>query len=243
MLASTITLFATLAVAFAAPVVEERQSTWGGYDWTKGIGSSTPTTGSTGGCPAYEVISARGTTESQAAPYGNTATVNGIINAVGGNSARYEVVYAVWNTGSRDITFETADTNFATGPAIGAADLVKHVNNRLSSCPNTKFVLIGYLQGAMVTVTAENNSQLPRNSIVAVILYGNPYWLPGRPENSGTARFGFGDASAFGVKTPLSGDIICTSTGSIYAHLAYSGSTQQAQAIAFATAQLRAAGI
>lgn len=94
MLASTITLLATLAIAFAAPVVEERQFTWGGYDWTKGIGSSNPTTGSSGGCPAYEIISARGTTESQVAPYGNTATVNGIINAVGGNSARYEVVYA-----------------------------------------------------------------------------------------------------------------------------------------------------
>lgn len=94
MLASTITFVATLAVALAAPVIEERQFTWGGYDWTKGIGSTTPTTGSTGGCPAYEVISARGTTESQVTPYGNTATVNGIINAVGGNSARYEVVYA-----------------------------------------------------------------------------------------------------------------------------------------------------
>lgn len=46
---------------------------------------------------------------------------------------------------------DTADTNFATGPAIGAADLVRHVNNRLATCPNTKFVLIGYSQGAMVT--------------------------------------------------------------------------------------------
>jgi hypothetical protein len=41
----------------------------------------------------------------------------------------------------------------------------------------------------------------------------------------------------------FSGDIICTSTGSIYAHLAYSGSPQQTQAIAFAVSQLRAAGI
>jgi hypothetical protein len=30
----------------------------------------------------------------------------------------------------------------------------------------------------------------------------SPYWLPGRPENSGTATFGFGDASALGVRTP-----------------------------------------
>lgn len=48
-------------------------------------------------------------------------------------------------------TVRSADTNFATGPAIGAADLIKHVNNQLSTCPNTKFVLVGYSQGAMVT--------------------------------------------------------------------------------------------
>jgi predicted esterase len=86
-----------------------------------------------------------------------------------------------------------ADSNFATGPGIGASDLIRHVNGRLASCPNMKFVLVGYSQGAMVTgrsgwsdgrcstlmlptchsvVTAENNSQLPRNSVVATILYG-----------------------------------------------------------------------
>ena len=85
---------ALTSTALAAPVVEERQFSWSGYDWTKGVGSSSGSATSSGGCPAYEVISARGTTESQFAPYGNTATVNGIINAVGGKSARYEVVYA-----------------------------------------------------------------------------------------------------------------------------------------------------
>lgn len=44
-----------------------------------------------------------------------------------------------------------ADTNFATGPSIGAADLISHVNGRLATCPDMKFVLVGYSQGAMVT--------------------------------------------------------------------------------------------
>ncbi|KAJ9107934.1 hypothetical protein QFC19_002677 [Naganishia cerealis] len=83
-----------------------------------------------------------------------------------------------------------ADSNFSTGPTIGASDLIQHINGRLSNCPDMKFVLIGYSQGAMVTgrllsselfqriltpafsVTAENNSQLPRNAVVATILYG-----------------------------------------------------------------------
>ncbi|GHJ87697.1 hypothetical protein NliqN6_4099 [Naganishia liquefaciens] len=242
------TLLATIALAMAstsvaAPVsneIEERQYSYTpSYNWGSfGGGNTAATTGS--GCTKYEVISARGTTESQTAPYGNTATVNGILNQVAGGG-RYEVVYP-------------ANSNFATGPGIGASDLIKHVNGRLATCPNMKFVLVGYSQGAMVTVTAENNSQLPRNAIVATILYGNPYWLPGRPENAGTATYGYGDASATGVKTPATyqsitkdycntGDIICTSTGSIYAHLAYSGSPQQSQAISFAATQLKAAGI
>lgn len=48
-------------------------------------------------------------------------------------------------------TPSTADSNFATGPGIGASDLIKHVNGRLATCPNMKFVLVGYSQGAMVT--------------------------------------------------------------------------------------------
>ncbi|KAJ9121654.1 hypothetical protein QFC22_002274 [Naganishia vaughanmartiniae] len=241
------TVLATLLATFtlAAPVVdvEERAYTYTpAYNWGSGTSTTGTSYGTTAGtaCTKYEVVSARGTSETQTSPYGNTATVNGILSAVAGG-AHYEVVYP-------------ADNNFATGPSIGAADLIQHVNGRISSCPNMKFVLIGYSQGAMVTVTAENNSQLPRSSVVATILYGNPYWLPGRPEDAGTATSGRGDASATGTKTPATyqsitkdycntGDIICTSTGSIYAHLAYSGSPQQTQAIAYATSQLRAAGI
>ncbi|KAJ9106918.1 hypothetical protein QFC20_003927 [Naganishia adeliensis] len=245
MLAQTLLAAVVLALSsttLAAPVtesIEERQYTYTpSYNWGSSGGVSAATT--SGACTKYEVISARGTTESQTAPYGNTATVNGILNQVAGGG-RYEVVYP-------------ADNNFATGPTIGATDLINYVNGRLASCPSMKFVLIGYSQGAMVTVTAENNAQLPRNAVVATILYGNPYWLPGRPEDAGTATYGRGDASATGTKTPASyqsitkdycntGDVICTSTGSIYAHLAYSGSPQQTQAIAFAASQLRAAGI
>jgi hypothetical protein len=76
------TLLATLALALtsstiAAPVaeaIEERQYTYRpSYNWGSFGGVSGATTG--GACTKYEVISARGTTESQTAPYGNTATV------------------------------------------------------------------------------------------------------------------------------------------------------------------------
>ncbi|KAJ9125823.1 hypothetical protein QFC24_002607 [Naganishia onofrii] len=138
------TLLATLAAslatfAVAAPVVDVEERAYGytpSYNWGSTTGTSYGATAGTA-CTKYEVISARGTTESQTSPYGNTATVNGILNQVAGG-AHYEVVYP-------------ADNNFATGPGIGASDLIQHVNGRLSSCPNMKFVLIGYSQGAMVT--------------------------------------------------------------------------------------------
>lgn len=76
-------LLATIALALAstalaAPVaneIEKRQYSYTpSYNWGYNGGSNTAaTTGS--GCTKYEVISARGTTESQSAPYGNTATV------------------------------------------------------------------------------------------------------------------------------------------------------------------------
>lgn len=76
------TLLATIALALtsttlAAPVaesIEERQYTYRPtYNWGSYGGVSSAAT--SGACTKYEVISARGTTESQTAPYGNTATV------------------------------------------------------------------------------------------------------------------------------------------------------------------------
>jgi hypothetical protein len=75
------TLLATIALAsmtLAAPVandIEERQYSYTpSYNWGSYGGTTTAATTSSG-CTKYEVISARGTTESQTAPYGNTATV------------------------------------------------------------------------------------------------------------------------------------------------------------------------
>lgn len=74
------TLLATIALAsmaLAAPVandIEERQYSYTpSYNWGSYGGSTAATSSSA--CTKYEVISARGTTESQTSPYGNTATV------------------------------------------------------------------------------------------------------------------------------------------------------------------------
>ncbi|KAG7562274.1 hypothetical protein FFLO_02262 [Filobasidium floriforme] len=190
-------------------------------------------------CPRYEVISARGTGESQSSPRGNAGTVRGILAAVPGGR-NYEVVYG-------------ATSNFATGPATGARDLISRVTTVRRTCPDTKFVFVGYSQGAMVVVTAENDGGLPQDSVAAAILYGSPYWLPNRPENAGSARSGRGIAAfGSGNTTPSSyqgktqdvcntGDNICTGSGSIAAHLGYSGSASERAAVEFAAGKLNAA--
>jgi hypothetical protein len=76
------TLLATLAAslatfAVAAPVVDVEERAYGytpSYTWGSTTGTSYGATAGTA-CTKYEVISARGTTESQTSPYGNTATV------------------------------------------------------------------------------------------------------------------------------------------------------------------------
>lgn len=80
MLAQALLAAVTLALTtttLAAPVtenIEERQYTYRpSYNWGSFGSVSSGTTGSA--CTKYEVISARGTTESQTSPYGNTATV------------------------------------------------------------------------------------------------------------------------------------------------------------------------
>lgn len=81
MLSKTVlaTLAATLATfAVAAPVadVEERAYTYTpSYNWGSTTGSTSYGVTAGTACTKYEVISARGTTESQTSPYGNTATV------------------------------------------------------------------------------------------------------------------------------------------------------------------------
>jgi hypothetical protein len=82
----------------------------------------------------------------------------------------------------------------------------------------------------------------------------SPYWRAGQPENAGTATIGSGSAALTGIRTPEAyrakthdvcnrGDNVCTSIGSLVAHLGYSTSPQQAESINFAVSQLRAAGI
>ncbi|KAH9816634.1 family 5 carbohydrate esterase [Melampsora americana] len=190
--------------------------------------------GSTG-CNTYKIISARGTGESQARPIGNRGFISGVLAAVP-NGANHEVVYP-------------ASADFTGGPIQGAADANAFLTQQQSQCPKQTYVLIGYSQGAMVVTQTMKNLAIPPNLVVAIVMYGNPFFTSGAPQNLCAAKTGSGLASATGIKMPtqfssitfdccLKGDEVCQTVGSIIPHLAYPGSSSERAAIDFAVARL-----
>ncbi|KAG0144548.1 hypothetical protein CROQUDRAFT_672318 [Cronartium quercuum f. sp. fusiforme G11] len=188
------------------------------------------------GCGAYTIISARGTGEPQNNPRGNSGFIRGVESAVpGGNN--YEVVYP-------------AAPDFARGPVQAVNDMVKYVESVKEKCPNQPYVLMGYSQGAMAVVRSLMRPEIQNKNVVAVVMYGDPYWTSGQPQNGGTATSGSGVASMTGIRLPnnyvsrtrdicLEGDNVCTGRGGLQAHLRYPGSPQEAEAVQFAVRKLQ----
>ncbi|EGG04092.1 family 5 carbohydrate esterase [Melampsora larici-populina 98AG31] len=194
--------------------------------------------GSESGCTTYKIVSARGTGESQTRPTGYRGLINGVLSAVPGGE-NYEVVYP-------------ATTDYARGPVQGATDANRYLKQQQSQCPDQIYVLIGYSEGAMVVTQTMRNLAIPSDLVVAMVLYGNPYFTSGAPQNSCSAKTGSGIASATGIKMPtqfssitfdccLTGDSICQTSGSIRPHLAYPGSSSEKEATDFTVAKLQSA--
>jgi hypothetical protein len=197
-----------------------------------GGGGATPAPG--GGCSAVEVLAARGTTEPQSGSFIMGGLSNGIAQRTGGKV--YQVRYP-------------AVADFVNGPNQGAADALAHLNATASACPNTKFVLNGYSQGAMVMVTLMG--RIPANvapRVAAAVLYGDPYYKSNNASAAGTAKGTangivpvMGVPAAYATKTRDycdTGDPVCGAGANIMAHLGYA--THQADGIAFAVGKVNA---
>ncbi|EGG09271.1 family 5 carbohydrate esterase [Melampsora larici-populina 98AG31] len=188
-----------------------------------------------GGCGKYAIVSARGTGEKQKNPTGYAGFIKGLMKQVPGG-ANYEVVYP-------------ATTDYLNGPKQGATDAMKYIQGRKTNCPSQKLVLLGYSEGAMVVVQLLAKQDFPAESVSSVIMYGNPYWQAGKAWNFGTAKSGKGVASATGIKLPpafgprtqdicLNGDIVCTGSGGMGAHLKYPGTSYEKDAVTFSAKML-----
>ncbi|MGW3287962.1 cutinase family protein [Streptomyces sp. NPDC001002] len=193
-----------------------------------GLATLTAPTASAAACSDIDVVAARGTFEP-----GTLGLIVGdpVFSALqkkitGKNLSSYAVNYP-------------ADLSL-TSAAQGNADLVNHVNAQAAACPNQRFILVGYSQGANVvdnSIGISSDGAVVGSPIVAtipaavgprvaaVLLFGNPIRAIGRGV-TGTYQSRTIDFCA-------NGDPICQSGGTdVLAHLGYTANADAAATFA-----------
>lgn len=120
------------------------------------------------GCNKYVLISARGTTEKQGPSVGFKDMIKDTLASVRGGD-EYDVVYPA-NT----------DQN---STQIGADDIENYIYSGLRACPEQKYALLGYSQGATVVLKAIKalTGTVAENAIEAVLFIGNPFQVKNQP--------------------------------------------------------------
>lgn len=210
--------------------------------------ASSPTTipaASAEPCPDVEVVFARGTGEPPGVGGVGQAFVDALRSQVGDKSVG---VYAVDYLASGDFADRMA---FANTVVDGIRDESDHVKAMAVNCPNTRMVLGGYSQGAVVTgfVTADSIPQgvptlavpapMPpevANHVAAVALFGTP--SPQFLQSYGAPAIVIG--SQYAPKTTelcAQGDTICDGTpggGPTVAHALYPVNGMVSQGATFA---------
>ncbi|MGH3636067.1 MAG: cutinase family protein, partial [Mycobacterium sp.] len=205
---------------------------------------SAPIPASAAPCPDVEVTFARATTEPPGVGGVGEAFIDALRSQVG---ARSVGVYPVNYPASDD---------FAPSASTGASDASAHVQTMAANCPNTKMVLGGYSQGAMV-IDLITIAQFPvaglipapipedvADHVAAVAVFGNPAdrYL-GAPISAISPWYG---SKAIDLCAP--GDPICSPGGGLSlpthdemfsaTHLSYQQSGMPGQAAAFAASHL-----
>lgn len=195
-------------------------------------------------CPDVEVTFARGTEEAPGVGGVGQAFIDALRSQVGGRSVG---VYA--------INYPAGD-DFAPSSSAGAVDAHAHVRSMVANCPNTKLVLGGYSQGAMV-IDLTTIAQAPIAGLIPDILtadeaahvaalatFGNPSdrYL-GAPVSVVSPWYG---AKAIDLCAP--GDPVCTPGGTwalpthdeLFSpvHLSYLESGMPSQAATFVVSHL-----
>lgn len=124
-----------------------------------------------------------------------------------------------------------------SGPSKGIRNLIDHLKTQSAACPNQKFVLGGYSQGALIIDSSlgiktlgEANITIPAGiapKIAAAVVFGDPSRLVGKKITD--ALFYLGRVKEW----CQSGDPVCGNGFNIAAHLSYSfGPTNEAAVFA-----------
>lgn len=108
---------------------------------------------------------------------------------------------------------EEYDTKYPAGfdqnTSQGVQDIISKITDGVKSCPDQKYALLGYSQGATTTLDALRSDDLSdeaKSMIEAVVLIGNPYRMPDQQSNvEGLgADYAMGIASA--IQKPIPED-------------------------------------
>jgi cutinase len=195
-------------------------------------------------CPDVEVTFARATTEPPGVGVVGQEFVDSLRSQVGGKSI-----------GVYPVNYPASD-DFAPSVNAGTSDANAHVQSMIANCPNTRMVLGGYSQGALV-IDQITIAQAPvagfvpatlsadqADHVAALALFGNPSdrYL-GAPVSTVSPWYG---AKAIDLCAP--GDPIC-SPGALFTvpthdemfspeHLSYPHSGMPAQAATFVASHL-----
>ena len=177
-------------------------------------------------CPDVELVFARGTSEPAGVGRVGQALSDQLAGSLGGRSLG---VYAVNYPASYDFL----------AAADGALDATNRITTMAENCPNTRFVLGGYSQGAAVVDMllgipplgnkvgdVGSSPPLPQGlteRVAAVAVFGNPSTKFGNP-----ATF-FGR----GIDLCANGDPICSQGRNPFAHTSYEKTDLVGQAAGF----------
>jgi cutinase len=153
------------------------------------------------GCSAFEILSARGTSESGKFGYRVGDPVIGNVTEVLEGSRGYPVQYP-------------ASGGFEDSVAVGARDVAARIQSQSEACPDQAFSLIGYSQGAMVIRDAL--PLIPEalyEKIKSLVLFGDPYYGQELP----------GDLAGRTLENCAPGDNVCDKSGKLcpYSHISY----------------------
>ncbi|KAH8692007.1 cutinase [Talaromyces proteolyticus] len=115
-------------------------------------------------CQDYVILSSRGTFEPQGPSIGFVGMIKTTLSAISGGF-EYDVVYPAAPDPTQLTTY------------IGSEDIEKHIHTGLKVCPQQMYALLGYSQGATVTLEAlQNLTGTPAEAAIkAVVFIGNPY--------------------------------------------------------------------
>lgn len=124
-------------------------------------------------CYDYLIIDTRGTFEPQGESIGFRDMISNVMAKIPKGS-RYDTVYPAISDLQQTTTVEASVT------------VAEQIEDGISQCPEQKYALLGYSQGATVTnlVLQKFSPDSEAGQLIeAVVLVGNPYHLPNKSES------------------------------------------------------------